>query len=161
MSVLEAAPTPTMSTAAAPIYGPLAPGETTVTDDSGNTTYFDANGNAIITTNPTPNWDTTPTTPTTPVDSGGGTDLSTLGTFFGSFASGVSQLVRAASGQSAPVCPSTLPCAAPNRPGYLYNPQTGQYVPQTAGFSLSSLGAGGGLILIIAILAGLFFFARK
>lgn len=147
--------------AAASFVGPLAPGESIVTDDSGNSTFFDTNGNAVITTNDTPNWDTTPTTAQTPVDSSGGTDLSTLGTFFASFAGGVSQLVRAASGQSAPVCPSTLPCAAPNKPGYLYNPQTGQYTPQTAGFSLSSLTAGNGLLILVALAIGIFFVARR
>lgn len=141
--------------------GPLAPGETSVTDDSGNTTYFDPNGNAIITTNDTPNWDTTPTTAATPVDSSGGTDLSSIGSFFAQFAGGVSSLVRAATGQSAPVCPANLPCAAPNKPGYVYNPQTGQYAPQTAGFSLSSLTAGNGLLILVAVALGIFFVARK
>lgn len=144
----------------APIYGPLAPGETTVTDDSGNTTYFDDTGNAIITTNNTPNWDTTPTTADTPVDSGGGTDLSSLGSFFGQLLGGVSSLVRATGGSSAPVCPSNLPCSAPNKPGYLYNPQTGQYAPQQAGFSLSSLTSGSGLLIIIASAFGIFLLAR-
>ena|SRR5579859_2216614 len=145
----------------ADFVGPLAPGETSVTDDSGNTTYFDANGNALITTNPTPVWDTTPTTPDTPVDSGGGTDLSSLGSFFSQMAGGVSSLVRAATGQSAPVCPSTLPCAAPNKPGYVYSPQTGQYTPQAAGFSLSGLTAGNGLFIIAAVVIGLIFVVRK
>jgi hypothetical protein len=145
----------------AAFVGPLAPGESSVTDDSGNTTYFDPNGNAIITTNPTPNWDTTPTTAETPVDSSGGTDLSSIGSFFGTMAGGIASLVRAATGQSAPVCPGTLPCAAPNKPGYLYNPQTGQYTPQTAGFSLSSLTAGSGLLILVAVALGIVFLARK
>jgi hypothetical protein len=146
-------------------YGPtmdqLSPGSTSVSDGSGNTTYFDANGNALFTSNDTPNWDTTPTVPGDPVDSGGGTDLSTIGTFFAQMASGVASIVRSATGQSAPVCPSTLPCAAPNKPGYLYNPKTGQYTPQTSGFSLSSLTAGNGLLILVGIAVAIFFFARK
>jgi len=160
-----------MATDAFPIYGPLDPSEVSagaganvgsaVTDDSGNTTYFDTNGNAIFTSNPTPSFDTTPTTAMTPVESGGGTDLSSLGAFFGQMAGGVSSLVRAATGQSAPVCPSTLPCAAPNKPGFLYNPATGQYTPQTAGFSLSSLTAGSGLFILVAVALGIVFLVRK
>lgn len=150
-----------MASDAFPLYGPLAPGETTVTDDSGNTTYFDANGNAIITTNPTPNWDTSPTTPMTPVDAGGGTDLSNIGTFFAQLSGGIAGLVRAATGGSAPVCPGTLPCAAPNKPGYNYNPRTGQYTPQNVGFSLASVGSGGGLLILVAIAFGIFFVARR
>jgi len=144
----------------ADFVGPLAPGETSVTDDSGNTTYFDQNGNALITTNDTPNWDTTPTTADTPVSADGGTDISTIGTFFSQLAGGITGIVRAATGQSAPVCPTTLPCAAPNKPGYQYNPQTGQYTPQAAGFSLSSLTAGNGLFILAVVVFGVVVLAR-
>ena len=152
----------------APLLEAGAPGVTQVTDDSGNVTYFDANGNAITTVNSTPNWDTSPTSSApnaasaaTPVSAGGGTDISNLGTFFGQLASGVAGLVKATSAATAPVCPSTLPCAAPNKPGYNYNPQTGQYTLASSGFSLSSLTAGNGLLILVAIVVGIFFFARK
>lgn len=137
-------------------YLPLAPGETTVQDSSGNITIFDPNGNPISTVNPTYTWDTSPTTISTPVDSGGGTDISTIGTFFGQLAAGVAGIVRATSGAQAPICPTTLPCAAPNRPGYVYNPTTGQYLPA----QYSQFTSGNSLIFILIILGAVLLLRR-
>lgn len=139
-----------------------------ICDDSGNCTVFDDNGNAISTSNTSAlDWTPTPTSPSTPVDtSSGGTDLSNLTRFFGSLgnmAQGIGAAVGLAQGKNvAPVCPGTLPCAAPNKPGYLYNPTTGQYTPASnQGFSLQSLTAGSGLLILIAIVFGVFLVARR
>lgn len=136
-------------------YLPLAPGETTLTDASGNVTVLDPSGNPVGTFNPTPIWDSSPTTIDTPVNSGGGTDLSTIGTFFANIGAGIGGIIRGIQGGQAPICPTTLPCAAPNRPGFLYNPQTGQYIPSTGfpGYTGTlSAGSGLGFIVILGVL---------
>jgi hypothetical protein len=146
-------------------YLPLAPGETTVMDDSGNVTVFDTNGNAVTTYNNTDNWDTTPTTPDTPVDASGGTDISNLSRFtgyLGGLATAIASAVGLAQGKSAaPICPSTLPCAAPNKPGYNFDPKTGQYIPSSPTTGLSSLTAGNGLFVLAAIAVIIFFVAKR
>ena len=144
---------------------------TTVCDDVGNCTTFDDSGNAVSTDNivgPTfagESW-TTPTTPATPVDASGGFDINNLTRFFGSLGSlagAIGSAVGTAQGKPvAPICPSTLPCAAPNKPGFLYNPQTGQYTPQaTSNFSLSNLTAGSGLVILLVVVIGIFLVARR
>lgn len=155
-------------------YGPALPadfsgtnanGASTVCDDSGNCTVFDVAGNAVSTfNNNSLDWTPTPTGPDTPVDSGGGTDISNMSRFTGSLGN-IFQAVGAAVGLAtgkavAPVCPGTLPCAAPNRPGYLYNPQTGQYTPATtgAGFNLT---AGNGLLILAVLVFGVFILAKR